>query len=325
MRLPRISMKVLITGVTGFVGSWLADYLLTLPGIKVFGLKRWRSRTENIEHLEDRITLYECDIRDATSVRNAIEEIKPDRIFHLAAQSHVPTSWNAPSGTLETNIMGELNIFEAVRRTKINPLIQIAGSSEEYGLVKPDELPITEETPLRPLSPYAVSKVSQDMLAYQYFMNYGLQVIRTRAFNHTGPRRPSNFVCSDFARQIVQIERGKEPRIISVGNLSALRDFTDVRDIVRAYWLALEKCRAGEVYTICSGKGRKIKDILDTLIKLAGVKDIEIKQTPGRLRPTDVPVLFCDSGKFRKITGWKPEIPFEQTLRDILEFWRKRV
>lgn len=318
-------MRVLITGVTGFVGSHLVDYLLTLQGVEVFGLKRWRSRTENIEHFEDRITLYECDIRDATSVRNAIEKIKPDRIFHLAAQSFVPMSWNAPSGTLETNIMGELNIFEAVRRIGINPLIQIAGSSEEYGLVQQDELPITEENPLRPLSPYAVSKVSQDMLAYQYFMNYGLKVIRTRAFNHTGPRRPPNFVCSDFAHQIVQMERGKKPKVLHTGNLDAIRDFTDVRDIVKAYWLALERGEPGEVYTICSGEGRKIKDVLDTLIELSDVKDIEIKQTTSRMRPTDVPVLVCDYGKFHKLTGWKPEIPFEQTLRDILEFWRERV
>lgn len=318
-------MKVLVTGVTGFVGSHLVDYLLTLPEVKVFGLKRWRSRTENIEHFEDRITLCECDIRDATSVRNVMEQIKPDRIFHLAAQSYVPMSWNAPSDTLETNIMGELNIFEAVRRIKINPLVQIAGSSEEYGLVMQDELPIVEETPLRPLSPYAVSKVSQDMLAYQYFMNYGLKIVRTRAFNHTGPRRPPNFVCSDFAYRIVQIERGKKPGIIYVGNLEAIRDFTDVRDIVRAYWLALEKGNPGEVYAICSGKGRKIKDVLDTLIELSGIKEIEIKQIPTKLRPTDVPVLYCNSEKFRKLTGWEPKIPFEQTLRDILEFWRERV
>ncbi len=318
-------MKVLVTGVTGFVGSHLVDYLLTMSDVEIFGLKRWRSRTENIEHFEDRIALYECDIRDATSVRNAMEEIKPDRIFHLAAQSYVPTSWDSPSSTLETNIMGELNIFESVRKIGIDPLIQVAGSSEEYGLVHQNELPITEGNPLRPLSPYGVSKVCQDMLAYQYFMNYGIKVIRTRAFNHTGPRRPANFVCSDFARQIVQMERGKKPKVIHTGNLDAIRDFTDVRDMVKAYWLSLERGKPGDVYTICSGTGETIKDILDTLVKLSDVNDIEIKQTSTRLRPTDVPVLVCDCVKFRKLTGWKPEIPFEQTLRDILEFWRARI
>ena len=318
-------MKVLVTGVTGFVGSHLVDYLLTLPGVEIFGIKRWRSRTENIEHFENRITLYECDIKDASSVRNAIEEIRPERIFHLAAQSYVPTSWNAPTETLEINIMGQLNIFEAARRTGIDPIIQIAGSSEEYGYVKADELPIKETNPLRPLSPYAVSKVAQDMMAYQYFMNYGIKVIRTRAFNHTGPRRPSIFVCSDFAHQIVEIEKGKKEPEIHVGNLESIRDFTDVRDIVRAYWLAMEKCEPGEVYNICSGKGWKIKDTLYTLIEFSGVKDIKIVQEEVRLRPTDVPVLCGDCGKFKKTTGWQTEIPFEQTLQDLLHFWREKI
>ncbi|MBI4723375.1 MAG: GDP-mannose 4,6-dehydratase [Candidatus Stahlbacteria bacterium] len=318
-------MKILVTGVTGFAGSHLVDYLLTLQGVEIFGIKRWRSRTENIEHFENRISLYECDIKDASSVRNAIEEIRPERIFHLAAQSYVPTSWNAPTETLEINIMGQLNIFEAVRRTGIDPIIQIAGSSEEYGYVKPDELPIKETNPLRPLSPYAVSKVAQDMMAYQYFMNYGIKVIRTRAFNHTGPRRPSIFVCSDFAHQIVEIEKGKKEPEIHVGNLESIRDFTDVRDIVKAYWLACEKCSPGEIYNICSSKGWKIKDALYKLIELSGVKDIKIVQEGVRLRPTDVPVLCGDCEKFKKQTGWQIEIPFEQTLQDLLHFWREKI
>jgi GDP-4-dehydro-6-deoxy-D-mannose reductase len=317
-------MKVLVTGATGFVGSWLIDYLLTLPNIKIFGIKQWRSRTENIRHFENKVEFYECDLRDSSSVRQVIEKIKPDRIFHLAAQSHVPTSWLVPSGTLETNIMGELNLFEAVLRIGINPRIQIAGSSEEYGLVKPDELPIREENPLRPLSPYAVSKVTQDMLAYQYFMNYKLHIVRTRAFNHTGPRRPPNFVCSDFAFQIAEIEKGKREPVIKVGNLSAIRDFTDVRDIVKAYWLALEKGEPGEVYNIGSQKGRKIREVLEILIELSSRKDIKIHEEPARLRPTDVPVLYCNCEKFKKITDWEPEIPFEQTLKDILQFWREK-
>ncbi|MDD2889451.1 MAG: GDP-mannose 4,6-dehydratase [bacterium] len=317
-------MKVLVTGVTGFVGSWMVDYLLTMPEVKIFGIKRWRSRTENIEHFKNKITMYECDLKDSTSVRDTIETIKPDRIFHLAAQSFVPSSWNAPSETLEGNIFGELNIFEAIKKIGINPLIHIAGSSEEYGFIYPNEIPVKETTPLRPLSPYAVSKVAQDMLAYQYFMSYKLRAIRTRAFNHTGPRRPPNFVCSEIAYQIVQIEKGITPPVIYLGNTDTVRDFTDVRDIVKAYWLLLEKGEPGDVYNICSGKGQKIKDILSTLVDMSGVK-VEIKQDPARLRPSDVPVLIGDATKFKKLTGWEPIIPFEQTLKDILDFWRKTI
>ncbi len=314
--------RVLITGITGFAGSHLADYLIDKEGITVYGIKRWRSRTENIEHLIGKIEFYECDLRDASSTRDLIETIKPDMIFHLAAQSFVPTSWSAPAESLETNIMGELNLFEAVRRTGIDPLLQIAGSSEEYGAVQEDEIPIKETTPLRPLSPYAVSKVGQDMLAYQYFKSYGMKIVRTRGFNHTGPRRPSVFVCSDFAKQVVDIEKGIKKPVIEVGNLEAIRDFTDVRDMVRGYWFALNKGIPGEVYNISSGVGRKIEDMLSTLISFAGVK-VEIKVNEKKLRPSDVPCLIGDSTKFRTATGWEPEIPFEKTLEDLLGFWRE--
>ena len=317
-------MRVLITGITGFVGSHLADFLLTKENIKVYGIKRWRSRTENIEHLEDKITLKECDLRDTSSVRKVIEEVRPDRIFHLAGQSHVPTSWHAPEETISTNIMAELNIFEAVRQIDINPWIQIAGSSEEYGMAYEDELPIKETNPLRPLSPYAVSKVSQDLLGYQYFMSYGLNIVRTRGFNHTGPRRPSVFVCSDFAKQITEIEKGLHDPTIYVGSLETKRDFTDVRDMVRGYWLALEKGVPGEVYNICSGKSYKIGEILDMLLGMTS-NHIKVKKDSTRMRPSDVPVLVGDSTKFRKQTGWKPKIPFEKTLKDIMEYWRERI
>ncbi|MCK4231535.1 GDP-mannose 4,6-dehydratase, partial [candidate division WOR-3 bacterium] len=204
------------------------------------------------------------------------------------------------------------------------PLIHIAGSSEEYGLVHPDEVPIAETNPLRPLSPYGVSKVAQDLLAFQYFKSYGLKVIRTRAFNHTGPRRGEVFATSNFARQIVMIEKGKAEPLIRVGNLDAVRDFSDVRDIARAYTLALEKGEPGEVYNICSGKGLKIRQLLDMLLAQSKV-DIEIKEDPARMRPSDVGFLIGDATRFRAKTGWKPEIPFEQTLADLLDFWRERV
>jgi len=235
-------MRVLITGITGFVGSHLADYILkNHPEVEIYGTKRWRSRTENIEHIKDKIKILECDLRDGYSVRSLLEAIHPDKIFHLAAQSFVPTSWNAPAESLTTNILGELNIFEAVKQLKIDPWIQVACSSEQYGLVYEDELPIKETNPLRPLSPYAVSKIGQDYLAYQYYMSYKMKIVRTRGFNHTGPRRGDVFVCSNFARQIVEIEKGKREPVLYVGNLDARRDFTDVRDMVRAYWLALER------------------------------------------------------------------------------------
>lgn len=316
-------MRVLITGITGFAGSHLADYCLERGGIDVHGLIRWRSRTENIEHLTGRVTLHECDLRDAGSTREVMENVKPDRIFHLAAQSYVPTSWRAPSESLTTNVLGQLHVFEAVRKLGLKCRIQLACSSEEYGMVHEDELPIKEDNPLRPLSPYAVSKVAQDMLGYQYYMSYGTDVIRTRGFNHTGPRRGPVFVCSDFAKQIVDIERGVKKPVIEVGNLEATRDFTDVRDMVKGYFLALEKGKPGEVYNICQEKSWRIRDILDMLLAHSK-KEIEIKVDKSRLRPSDVPNLLGDCSRFKKDTGWKPEIPFDRTLEDIVEYWRNR-
>lgn len=314
-------MRILITGISGFAGSHLADYFLAQNKHEVFGTIKWRSKRENILHIEDRINLIECDITDAFAVKSALEQSRPDQIFHLAAQSYVPFSWHVPKGTLETNIIGELNLFEGVRELKLDPMIHIAGSSEEYGLVHPDEVPITEDNPLRPLSPYAVSKVAQDFLGYQYSKSYGMRIVRTRAFNHTGPRRGEVFVTSTFARQLIQIERGKMEPIMRVGNLNAVRDFSDVRDVVRAYAFALEKGTPGDVYNIASGKGIKIGDLLDRLVALTNVQ-IKIEQDPARLRPSDVELLIGSAEKFNKATGWKTEIPFDTTLRDLMEYWR---
>jgi GDP-4-dehydro-6-deoxy-D-mannose reductase len=316
-------MRALITGITGFAGSHLADYCVERGGVEVYGIIRWRSRTENIDHLQGKIKILECDLRDATSTREVVEEIRPEYIFHLAAQSFVPTSWRAPTECLVTNVIGQLNIFEAIRKTNLKPRIQIACSSEEYGMTSEEDLPITEDTPLRPLSPYGVSKVGQDLLGYQYFMSYKLDVVRTRGFNHTGPRRAPVFVVSDFAKQIADIEKGRKDPVIHVGNLDAERDFTDVRDIVRAYFLALEKGKSGEAYNICSEKSWRIGDMLDKLLSLSRSK-IKVEQDRARLRPSDVPRLRGDCSKFRRDTGWVPRIPFEQTLNDMLEFWRAR-
>jgi GDP-4-dehydro-6-deoxy-D-mannose reductase len=316
-------MKVLITGITGFAGSHLADYILQRGDAEVIGILRWRSRTENIEHFRDKVRLVECDLRDASSVRDVLDETRPDWIFHLAAQSFVPTSWTAPTESLVTNILGQLNIFEAVKKLHLMPKIQLACSSEEYGLVHENELPIKETNPLRPLSPYAVSKVGQDMLGYQYWMSFKLPVIRTRGFNHEGPRRGPVFVCSDFAKQIADIEKGRRPPVVRVGNLDARRDFTDVRDIVRAYWLALEKGEPGEVYNLCSGRAWTIREMLDMLLAMSKTK-IKVETDEARMRPSDVPVLLGDATRFRNRTGWEPAIPFEQTMRDLLAYWRER-
>ena len=318
-------MHALITGITGFAGSHLADYLLAEQSdVEIFGTYRWRSRMENIDHLDGKINLLECDLRDAAAVHGVLAEVRPDYIFHLAAQSFVPASWRAPSETLTTNLIGQTNLFEAVRMLKLDPVIQIAGSSEEYGLVLPDEVPIKETNPLRPLSPYAVSKVGQDLLAYQYFRSYGLKTIRTRGFNHTGPRRGEVFVTSNFAKQIASIEAGLREPVIRVGNLDAQRDFTDVRDMVRAYWLAVTKAKPGEVYNLASGKAVTIRELLDQLLALSETK-VEIQVDPERLRPSDVEILLGDFSKFKADTGWEPSIPLEQTLRDTLDFWRQKL
>lgn len=316
--------KALITGVTGMAGSHLADYLLTLGNVEVHGTYRWRSRRENIEHLNGKITLHDCDVRDYKNVLKVIEGVKPDFIFHLAAQSFVPTSWVSPASTMKDNIEMQINVFEAVREVGIDPAIQIALSSEEYGLVHPDEVPMNEENPLRPLSPYAVSKVAQDMMGYQYNQSYGMRIIRTRTFNHEGPRRGEVFVTSNFAKQIAEIEAGKKEPVIEVGNLEAKRDWSDVRDVVRGYWLAVNKCEPGDVYVLASGKTRTVQEMLDTLLDFSTVK-VQVKQDPSRMRPSDVEILWGDYSKFKQRTGWEPSIPFEKTMEDLLNYWRERV
>ena len=316
-------MRALITGITGFAGSHLAEYLLDEhPDVEVYGTYRWRSRMDNVEHLRSRIRLLEADLRDYTSMHAALEKSKPDVIFHLAAQSFVPSSWTAPNETLTTNVAGQTNLFEAIRALRIDPVVQIACSSEEYGLVLPDETPIKETNPLRPLSPYAVSKVAQDYLGYQYFQSYGLKVVRTRGFNHTGPRRGQVFVTSNFCSQVAAIGLGLQEPVIRVGNIEAIRDFTDVRDMVRAYWLAVTKAKPGEVYNIATGNGIRISEMLNRLIEISGL-DVKIEVDPERLRPSDVEILIGDASKFKADTGWEPRIPFEQTLNDLLDYWRQ--
>lgn len=313
-------MKALVTGISGFVGSHMAEYLLQKQ-VEVYGTIRSGNRMDHIKHIQNDIRLMECELRDPSSVEQLIKDSKPDLLFHLAAQSFVPASWNSPIDTIHNNVAGQLNLMETIRRFDVDCKLQIACSSEEYGYVEPHEVPIKETNPLRPLSPYAVSKVAQEHLGYLYYRNYGLHIIPTRSFNHTGPRRGENFVTSNFAKQIADIEKGKIPPVIYVGNLKAKRDFTDVRDVVRAYWMALENGEPGETYNIASGTCCSICDMLALLLSFSTVK-IEVRQDPNRLRPSDVEILIGDYSKFHQKTGWKPEIPFEKTMEDLLNYWR---
>lgn len=318
-----MSKRALITGITGFVGSHLSELLLK-EGYEVFGTTRPRSKAENIDHILNKLRLYDADLLDSHSLYTILSKIKPDYIFHLAAQSFVQSSWASPANTMETNVIGTIHLFEAVRRAGIDPVIQIAGSSEEYGMVYPKETPVVETNPLRPLSPYAVSKVAMDYLGYQYSKSYNMRMVRTRAFNHTGPRRGEVFAESNFAKQIAMIEKKKQKPIVYVGNLEAERDYTDVRDTIRAYLLSVQKCEYGEVYNIATGKAVSIKKVLEMLISMSKVK-VEVRKDESRMRPSDVPILLGDYSKFWKATGWKPKIPLEKTLRDLLSYWRERV
>jgi GDP-4-dehydro-6-deoxy-D-mannose reductase len=257
-------------------------------------------------------------------MRSLIRAVRPDRIFHLAAQSFVPGSWHAPTETFHVNVDGQINLFQAIMDAGIDPLIQIAGSSEEYGLVYEHEVPMKETNPLRPLSPYAVSKVAQELLGWQYFRSYGLKAVVTRGFNHTGPRRGDVFVSSTAAKQIARIEKGLQAPVLNMGDIDVKRDWTDARDTVRGYWLALEKGVPGEVYNIGSGTCRTVREMLDILMSLSTAK-IEIRQDPARLRPSDVRILWADISKFQQQTGWAPTIPFQQTMQDLLNYWRERV
>jgi GDP-4-dehydro-6-deoxy-D-mannose reductase len=316
-------MRLLITGITGFVGSHMAEYALS-HGAEVFGSARWRSRTENVEHLRGKVQLVDCDLRDSASVRRLLAISSPTHVIHLAAQSFVGTSWHTPGETISTNTACQVNLLEGLRDLKLAPRFLVIGTSEEYGLVHTDEVPITESSPLRPLSPYAVSKVAQDMMGYQYFKSYGLPIIRTRAFNHEGPRRGEVFVTSNFAKQVAEIEAGLRDPVMFVGDLKPRRDYSDVRDIVRGYWILLERGEPGEVYNLCSGRSWTIQQVLDFYLHEARVKDIAVQTDPARMRPSDVMILEGDPSKIAKL-GWKVEIPFEQTLSDLLAYWRQRI
>ncbi len=315
-------MKVLITGIDGFVGRHLARYLLAQKGVVVSGTTYLHPR--NHPWLTEMgIELRQIDLIDPDAVQKLLQETRPDQIYHLAAQSFVPNSFENPWATLENNIRGQLNVLHAVAQSHPETKVLVVGSAEEYGMVAPEENPIDERQPLRPTSPYGVSKVTQDMLGYQFYASHNVATIRVRPFNHTGPGQSSQFVAPAFASQIAAIERGDQPPVIQVGYLEAERDISDVRDVVRAYFLLMERGVAGDVYNVGSDRAISIQHMLETLLKLSD-KAIDVQTDPARFRRGDTPIIVCNSQKLRMATGWKPEIAIEQTLADILDDWRAR-
>lgn len=329
--------KALITGITGMVGSHLADFLLEHTGWDVYGACRWRSPLDNVSHLLDRANRKErvffeyADLNDQVSLLTLIRSVKPDYIFHLAAQSYPQTSFTAPIDTMNTNILGTCRLMEAVRATEgCDPVIHICASSEVFGKIPAEKKPedgIHEECPFHPASPYAISKVGTDLLGRYYAQAYGMKVMTTRMFTHTGPRRGDVFHESTFAKQIAMIEQGRIPPVVKVGNLDSLRTYADVRDAVRAYYMLVTvNPIPGEYYNIGGSYTCTVGDTLNTLLSFSEKKDqIQIEVDPERLRPIDADLQIPDCRKFKRQTGWEPQIPYEKTMKDLLDYWRKRV
>ena len=325
--------KVLITGITGMVGSHLADFLLSETDWDIYGMCRWRSPLDNVSHLmdranrSDRLKFLSADLRDSISLLNVVEEVRPDYVFHLAAQSYPSTSFTSPLDTLDTNILGTARLLEVLRRCSgIDPVIHVCASSEVYGRVPREKLPINEECSFHPASPYAISKVGTDLLGRYHSEAYDQKVITTRMFTHTGPRRGDVFAESTFAKQIAMIEAGQIPPVLKVGNLDSLRTWADVRDAVRAYYLLVTvNPIAGQSYNIGGTYSCTIRQMLDYLLSLSSRKDIRVEVDSQRLRPIDADLQVPDTSKFHRHTGWEPEISFEKTMTDLLEYWRGRV
>lgn len=313
--------KAFVTGLTGFVGAHLANHLLE-KGYTVSGTYLTQESADTFS-LKDKVNLHKLDLLDSDKTYELIKEEKPDVIFHLAAMSSPRESFKDPNKTLTTNISSQVNVLEAVRKLKLKETkILIVSSAEVYGRVNPNAIPINEETPLNPTNPYAVSKIAQDFMGLEYFLSEKLQIIRVRPFNHVGPGQSPGFVISAFSKRIVDIEKGRE-KVMRIGNLTAKRDFTDVRDMVKAYVLAVEKGVVGDAYNLGSGKSYEISDILEKLIDLSTV-EITTEEDPALMLPSDDPELKCDNTKFVELTGWKVEVPIEKTLKDTLDYWREK-
>ncbi|MBX3086641.1 MAG: GDP-mannose 4,6-dehydratase [Anaerolineae bacterium] len=316
-------MNVLITGAGGFVGKHLLTYLRQHSAPTLHGTVLDNTQLESVVH-DTSCQWWVLDLRDPQAVRDLLEHIQPDQIFHLAGQAYVPRSFEDPWETLDNNIRGTLNLLMAIHELKLSTRFLNVGSAEIYGPASADKLPLTEDSAFIPGSPYSVSKIAQDMLAYQYFNAYKLHTIRVRPFNHIGTGQNMRFAASDWASQIAEAEIGKREPVVYVGNLSAARDFTDVRDVVRAYSMAVERGQAGDVFNVCSGKPRTMQSILDILVGLSRVK-IDVRVDQERFRPVDIPSLYGDYSHLHQRTGWQPEISIEQTLNDVLDEWRQRI
>lgn len=327
-----LKMKVLITGITGMVGSHLSDFLLNETDWTIAGMCRWRSPLENVEHLLDRVNrkdrlefLY-GDLNDMGSLISVLQEVQPNYIFHLAAQSYPKTSFDSPAETLQTNIIGTSNLLESVRILKMNPVIHVCASSEVFGRVDKKDLPIGEDVNFHPASPYAISKVGTDLLGRFYGEAYGMKVMTTRMFTHTGPRRGDVFAESTFAKQIAMIERKLIPPIVKTGNLDSLRTWADVRDAVKAYFMLVTvNPTPGAYYNIGGSYTCSVGDMLNYLISISTTKNIKIVTDPQRLRPIDADLQVPDVTKFSEHTGWQPEFTFEETMQDLLNYWRTRI
>lgn len=321
-----MSKKVLITGITGFAGSHLMDYLLTHTDYEVYGIKRVNSSLRNIHHALDKITLLDADLLDETSLVKVLREVCPEQIYHLGALSWVTPSWDMPAVYMQTNAVGTINLFEAMRVTGCQARVLTSATPEEFGDVPKEMLPITEETRIKPINPYAASKVAQDMVCITYHASYGMDIVRTRAFNHEGARRERHGAIASFAYQIARIEHGLQEPVIKVGNLSATRNFTDVRDTVRAYYLAMEKGVSGELYLIGTDQIYTMKQVLDMLIAASPKADeIKIEVDPARVRPTELMTFIGDYSKFQGMSGWKIQYKLQETLESVLDYWREFV
>lgn len=324
--------RALITGVTGMVGSHMADFLLANTDWNIWGACRWRSPLDNLRHLmgrinrKDRLELVDFELRDMVSLTRMVEQVQPDYVFHLAAQSYPSTSFTAPLDTLDTNILGTARLMEALRPLGDKPVIHVCASSEVFGRVPKEKIPIDEECSFHPASPYAISKVGTDLVGRYYAEAYGMQVITTRMFTHTGPRRGDVFAESTFAKQIAMIEADMTPPVVKTGNLQSMRTWADVRDAVRAYYLLVTvNPQAGAYYNIGGNFSCTVEDMLSYLLSLSTRRDITVEPDLSRMRPIDADLQIPDTTKFHAHTGWQPEIKFEQTMRDLLDYWRQRV
>jgi GDP-4-dehydro-6-deoxy-D-mannose reductase len=316
-------VRVLITGFAGFAGGHLATYLSQDKTLTLYGVDRYPP-TRLPPDLQESVTCFVGDLQSEAFVREVLREVRPDVIYHLAGQAFVPTAWSGPWETFQNNVLPQFHLFKGVIELDLHPRFLSVTSGKLYGYVPPELMPIKESTPLRPDNPYDLSKVTQDLMAQQYYLSHKLSIVRARPFNHIGPRQSPNFVTAAFARQIAMAEAGLSQPVVKVGNLSAARDFTDARDVARAYAMLIQKGRPGEAYNIGSGRAVEVQHILDVLVGLSSIKVI-VEQDPARMRPADQPISYGDISKIKAEVGWQPEIPLEQSLADILAYWRAEV